>query len=343
MKIIIFILNIPNLLRYYFLRVFNFVIVRIPENIGLYPIKIFFEAIFYLRNLNKLNFSIHKHSHEKKLIKSNLIFPNGLIDHGILKAKINRRWLIDSEDDEIAFLPRRLFWLLYGYTESNLYNIDIYKSYLNRFIFDFSYSITRKNFSPYILSECISNLILFNRALNNNWTVDYYDQILFLTKANKLLVRSIEFRGPFSTCNHILNNFRALYLSRYSIHSKYNGSFFIALWQKISHILFSSNKVFNEGSMHYHYLITSWLFELCICAYETNDIIMLNYIKPYLKSNLDVISIFSKFNKIPLFGDISPDCPVNWLLPISKYANNEEPFLQVGKGSRGWDKIWNCE
>ena len=77
--------------------------------------------------------------------------------------------------------------------------------------------------------------------------------------------------------------------------------------------------------------------------YETNDTIMLNYIKPYLKSNLDLISIFSTFNKIPLFGDISPDCPVNWLLPDSKYANYEEPFLQVGKGSKGWDKIWNCE
>ena len=62
-----------------------------------------------------------------------------------------------------------------------------------------------------------------------------------------------------------------------------------------------------------------------------------------MKSNLDVISIFSKLDTIPLFGDISPDCPINWLLPISKYANNEEPFLLIGKGLRGWDKIWNCE
>ena len=67
---------------------------------------------------------------------------------------------------------------------------------------------------------------------------------------------------------------------------------------------------------------------------------MLNLIQPYLKSHLKMVNWTSSLKSIPLFGDLSPDCPVDWLLPLSFYSNYDYPFENIGKVNRGWDKLW---
>ena len=154
------------------------------------------------------------------------------MDFGIIKTKIQDNWLLDSPDEEISYLPRRLFWLLYELTKVKNPNIELLNNYLYMFINYFNNSFTTKDFPPYILSECISNINLFNRAKNKSWIIQDKNHRNFILLANKLLLKNIEFRGPFSTCNHLVNNFRALYLSSKLIKSKISDEFFYVFGHK---------------------------------------------------------------------------------------------------------------
>lgn len=321
--------------KYIFLRIFNFILLKIPENIFLYPTKLTFYTLLYYKKMFNL-----KSKYNCKISFSKILFPKDFINFGIIKSPVNSNWLINSKDKEISFLPRRLFWLIYELTNNKRSNKNYLFCYLNKFIYDFSEDISTNNFSPYILSECLSNLSLFNRSINKSWLIKDPSYINFIIKGNMLLVRKLEFRGPFSTCNHILNNFRGLYLSYHSILPANQNLFFVDFWERIKLQLFKNNTIIFEGSIHYHFLITRWLFELCICAYEIEDFRMLNLIQPYLKSHLKMVSWTSSLNSIPLFGDLSPDCPVDWLLPLSFYSNYDYPFENIGKVNKGWDKLW---
>ena len=70
---------------------------------------------------------------------------------------------------------------------------------------------------------------------------------------------------------------------------------------------------------------------------------MLYLIEPYLKIHMDVLKIFSNKGFIPIFGDLSPDCPIDWILPIIDYSNKDYPYKFIGEGSKGWDRIWNFD
>ncbi|MBO6971808.1 MAG: hypothetical protein JJ840_07555 [Prochlorococcus marinus CUG1431] len=320
------------------MRLINFLKVRIDENIFLYPTQLIFPSIIYHKKLDKVKLK----TPNKKIIK-NSFSGRILIDHGIVKAEIQDNWLLDSSDEEISYLPRRLFWLIYELTKLNNPNITLLDNYLNKFISYFYDSNYIKYLPPYILSECISNIILFNRAKNKSWIIKDNFHNNFAILACKSLVSNIEFRGSFSTCNHLINNFRALYLSSRLIQRNKDNSFFLVFWEKIKKKVFIKSGKIADGSVHYHFLITRWLFEICICAYELNDYEILNKVNPYLKSNLEIVGYLSRADVLPLFGDLSPDCPVEWLLPIANYVKESCPYSAVGNGTKGWDRIWSFE
>ncbi len=233
--------------------------------------------------------------------------------------------------------------MIYELTESKKNNTEFLDNILNDFLIYFLNNVNRKTFPPYILSECISNIALYNRSKNGDWLIRDNLQLKFIFYANESLIKNIEFRGHFSTCNHILNNFRALYFSSHSIFKSNSNNFLICFLEKITRRIFYPSNILKEGSMHYHLLITRWLFELSICAYEMKDQRMLYLIEPYLKIHMDVLKIFSNRGFIPIFGDLSPDCPIDWILPIIDYSNKDYPYKFIGEGSKGWDRIWNFD
>ena len=333
-----FLFLIFSFFKYYFLRFINFIILRIRENIFLYPIKLQIPSFIYYRKLKKV-----KIYNLKKNIFNYSISERYLLDYGIIKAKIKDNWLLDSPDEEISYLPRRLFWLIYELTKVKNPNMVLLNRYLNEFISYFNNSFTTKDLPPYILSECISNMNLFNRAKNKSWIIQDKNHRNFTLLANKLLIKNIEFRGPFSSCNHLINNFRALYLSSKLIKGNMSEEFFLRFWSQIKSKVFVNNGKIGDGSVHYHFLITRWLFEICICAYEINDQAILNAVNPYLKSNLEIVDLLARSDFLPLFGDLSPDCPIEWLLPISNYVKESSPYSCIGSGSKGWDRIWSFE
>ena len=322
-------------LYYFFLRLKNSIYVRIPENLVLYPIFVFPSAIRYFFKLKNLRSSNYK------FINRRSIFPKVEIDHGIIKSSITKNWLINSLDEEIMFLPRRLFWVIYEITKVENPNLSIFHSYIDQFIMDSNKFLGIKEFPPYILSECIVNLTLYHRAKNNSWIINDLNHERFLISANILLLKNLEFRGPFSTCNHLINNFRALYLFFNSNTNSLEKYFFPNFWYQIRRKVFLPSKKIADGSIHYHFLITRWLFEICICAFESKDEHILSLVNPYLQANLEIIHKLSFKDNIPLMGDLSPDCPMEWLLPLANYSNEKYPYCSIGKGKYGWDRIWN--
>ena len=335
-KKILFLL-IENI-NYFFLRIINSVVIRFNENYFIYPIKFILPSLVYAKILDKVKL-ISKNNKIKKSYTSEGI----ILDHGITKSKLNNDWLIKSSDEEIVYFPRRLFWLIYELTKVKNSNYLKLKYYLDEFITCFSNSLNTHNFPPYILSECISNINLFNRAINKSWEIKESNQRDFILLANRLLVKHLEFRGPFSTCNHLINNFRALYLSSKIIEDHKKSLFYLTFWDQIKNKVFLPNGKIGDGSVHYQFLITRWLFEISIYAYEVKDSIILGQVYPYLSKNLEIVDILSRKNNIPFFGDLSPDCPIEWLYPILKYTRLKYPYKYIGNGSKGWDRIWNLE
>ena len=115
--------------KYYYLRLINFIILRIRENIILYPIKLQIPSFIYYRKLEKV-----KMYNLKKNFYKDSFSERFLLDFGIIKTKIQDNWLLDSPDEEISYLPRRLFWLLYELTKVKNPNIELLNSYLYMFI-----------------------------------------------------------------------------------------------------------------------------------------------------------------------------------------------------------------
>tara|TARA_B100001029_G_C15013687_1_gene425911 strand:- start:158 stop:1174 length:1017 start_codon:yes stop_codon:yes gene_type:complete len=333
-----FLFLIFSFLRYYYLRLVNFIKVRIGESIFLYPINLQIPSYIYYRKLEKVKIYNIKENFFKSAFPKSYLF-----DYGIVKAKIQDNWLLESLDEEISYLPRRLFWLIYELTKVKKPNMGLLNSTLNKFIIYFNNSLTIKDLPPYILSECIANINLYNRAINKSWIIEDKNHKKFTLLANKLLIKHIEFRGPFSSCNHLINNFRALYLSSKLIKNNIGDEFFLRFWTQIKRKVFISGGKIGDGSVHYHFLITRWLFEICICAYEVNDKAILDEVNPYLRSNLEIVDFLTRADSLPLFGDLSPDCPVEWLLPISNYVKESSPYSCVGRSTKGWDRIWSFE
>ena len=116
-----------SFIKYYYLRLINFYLVRILENIFLYPIELILPTFLYYKKLNKVklvNFSKH-------YLKDSLS-ETILIDNGLQRAKIQKNWLFKSCDEEISYSPRRLFWLIYELTKVKKPNILLLNSLLNK-------------------------------------------------------------------------------------------------------------------------------------------------------------------------------------------------------------------
>ncbi len=98
--------------------------------------------------------------------------------------------------------------------------------------------------------------------------------------------------------------------------------------------------VLREHSVHYQYLITSWIVTCYLFSSAYRDIKMEELFKSYLLELFNIIKFFSLTNsykgevEFPLIGDISPDCSVNWVSNLffkrpfeNSFAGLVDPFL----------------
>tara|TARA_B100000780_G_C21117663_1_gene452366 strand:+ start:1122 stop:2909 length:1788 start_codon:yes stop_codon:yes gene_type:complete len=199
----------------------------------------------------------------------------------------------------------------------------------------------------YTSAERLSNICLFSRETSGNWHEIPDDIQVALNIKIKFLAYRLEIL-PGLTGNHVINNARALLLSGHACKNPNAIILSRVILKKYLHKVIDSHGFLREGSSHYQLLICRWLLEMRLVAEEMKDIETIEILKKHIQkvvksSNFFLIGEGSN-KKIPLFGDISPDCDPQWLLhildsPLSSF-NTDLTVRNLDNIDIGWEGLF---
>lgn len=233
-------------------------------------------------------------------------------------------WSVSNDDRESLVYLHRWNWLIQN--ESSLGFVEKDKAFglLNSYLRMFGPLPTGVVSEPYTIAERIVNLVLYNKAAGNGWSLPFSSLQLALRGMASRLKNELEFGGG-ETCtgNHAFNNGRALYI--FGLVSGSPG--YARLGSEIVYHqlpgLLTQDGFLREGSSHYHLIFTRWMLEICLVAFEFDDHDMLHFIECYVANALSKCEFFfvrktydGPLRQFVLSGDISPDCPPCWLTGI---------------------------
>lgn len=279
-------------------RIYNAVCLRLPPLLN-YPLRTLLSIIKYLNSTKQL-------SHKQPLLTSpSLKLPK--LNFGLVHSVPCDHWLLTSSDREISHLPRRGFFLRIESNHRFLFSpsgepLGTYDSWITFLYNSLSHE---SNIQPYLVSESIANIVLtsliYPKILTHSTTS------LYLSSSSRWLLSHLEYSGPLSSCNHLLNNLRAIYLY-YSLQpSKRFDSVSHHILPNILRTVFRNSFYFTEGSIHYLFIITSWLHHIAFFSFQSRDFYTYSRIQPYFFANLSQCHSFAPINNLPPLGDISPD------------------------------------
>jgi len=322
---------------YFVVEIFRFLQRRV---ISRYPILHKFSYPKELKNLVKeLNFG-KKYAHD---IKNSKTSPNKIFTIELITFKLNSEikdiWKLSFDDNEEFLYLHRWHWLLNNSSikENNKEDLMIWGVYQIRSWIRFHKS-NRKlpPMDAYSIGERISNSLLFFRHCSGSWNNVPEDIKSNITQMVGDLVTRIEYYPNDLGGNHVLNNARAIILASYTIQNNKLlevGKFI--LFERLEKI-FDNHGFCREGSSHYHFLLTRWLLEIRMASVEFDDLDLVEKISVFINRALKALEFFIVSTKknvsFPLYGDISPDCPPDWLKNLifsklvgySKHSNSSD-------------------
>jgi hypothetical protein len=200
----------------------------------------------------------------------------------------------------------------------------------------------------YTLGERISNALLFARLESGSWQslpVDITESLILMADT---LSERLEYFIPSATCNHPLNNARALYFAGKCLGVPRFSELAVAIISERLNSILDIDGFLREGSSHYHFLVTRWLLEIQFTANEFNDKPVLNLIRHPISLAIKRCLFFlvestSERFSLPLIGDVSPDCEPAWLidLPYSSLSRGSIPGIKtLSRDLKGWASLW---
>ena len=154
---------------------------------------------------------------------------------------------------------------------------------------------------------------------------------------------------PGLSGNHVINNSRALLLSGHVCKNLNAIILSRSILKNYLPKVLGTHGFLREGSSHYQLLICRWLLEMRFIAEELNDLETIEILKEYIPNVLKASKFFliekDRERKIPLFGDISPDCDPLWLQyilesPLSLF-NNKLAISSLKNEDRGWAGLFS--
>jgi Heparinase II/III-like protein len=189
----------------------------------------------------------------------------------------------------------------------------------------------------YTLSERIANWILGAIAAGS---MPLSDRIVgSVVSQAEHLKQHLEYYGPRLTGNHLSNNGRALYAAGIvSGHSDLAAAGRDILIQEEKR-LFSESGFLREGSSHYQFLVTRNFDEILFLARASGDESFERALTARVQRMRDACAFFlvrgGQQCRLPLIGDISPDCSPEWLLGIASDTPSGWRSLFPEAGGRG--------
>lgn len=260
-------------------------------------------------------------------------------------------WEKEFEDDEDFSSLHRFDWLLLTLSQ---YDREKYVSlgkwgtkFVNEwYAQDFAKGNDGLIWDSYTVSERICNSIIFYH-LTKSQPIELVKKGLISSVS--YLKDNLEYYGQF-TGNHIFNNGRAIYIA--------GCAFDVKDWQVLGELiilreiklLVTEDGFLREGSSHYHFLFTRWVLEIVFFAKITGKYKLVNKLSSDVERLIERCSFFLIYNKrledwnIPLFGDISPDFPPEWLISLP-WSELTSPFysstnLCLAPKQRGWSDLF---
>nr|BDT26857.1 hypothetical protein BHI3_03230 [Bacteriovorax sp. HI3] len=189
-------------------------------------------------------------------------------------------------------------------------------------------------FESYSISERITSWIFFLVFSKGVINIDENDIKLIsksIIKQLNYLAQNLEFKGQL-TNNHILKNAMALYVGGAFLSDekiKELGKVII-IAEYDEHI---TDGYLQEDSTHYQFIVTRWFIEVFHASKIAKDYEFQKWLEPRLKNLLGVCrKTFLQNGTGPLFGDISPDFPVETFMSY--------PFIDIEKKSP-WSFLLN--
>jgi hypothetical protein len=261
-----------------------------------------------------------------------------------IKIDKSPKWKHNFEDEEYFFSLHRWNWLLISISENKPvptfeWGITVIRSWID----EMGVIPNTKASESYSVGERIVNLLLFSRITRNKWDDLPTDINKFILENINYLMNNLEFYGKNLTGNHLFNNARALYITSKVYGLKYLEKFSKKIIKERLNTLITDDGFLREGSSHYHFLFTRWVFELYLISYEFGD----KKFNAFLENELE--SLISKCNffivesnneiQMPLFGDVSPDFDPEWLIDIPiLWRGLKNKNLNIYK-LKGWSNL----
>jgi len=288
------------------------------------------------KSYNKLLKIISKHNHKLKykLFNNKFSYKNkkNIFYLNIFKNKyyfISNQWNEKNKftDREIFYYKIRFNWLFF---DNDHLSTNIKINLIISFIIN--YNLFKSD--AYGLSERISNWIMFLQS--NKKYISLKNRELIeqsIKKQLNILINKIEFYNE-KTNNHILSNTKAIFLYILYFDNNEHSVLCKELFNFLSKHIFFKSGILNEGSSHYHLLISKHIIEiLYFNETKKNDILSEKNTNFFLKvlKNIYVVCITED---IVNFGDSTPELPIKYLklLPfISKKLFNIEYSVSFKK------------
>jgi hypothetical protein len=156
------------------------------------------------------------------------------------------------------------------------------------------------------------------------------DQTLsILAKHGPAIASRLEYQGEHNTSNHLSNNGRGLYRLGLALGlSDCTGRGADILLKEAERIFLPSG-VLREGSSHYHLLLTRNYADAWLAA-RKHKRAEERPLREIVKRALSVIPALTLPGRFPLIGDISPDCPPDYLSGLWGACSGWTALLPTG-------------
>lgn len=235
-------------------------------------------------------------------------------------------------DPEIYNSVNRWYWLIYDYKSLNERSINEGLQLVSNWILS---NPCQNNLSwePYACSERISSFSIFYilKKSYKDYKVEVKQNLLiknfYIETINKL-TNNLEYYPKGITYNHVVNNLKGIVMSSILIDQNDLAIKSFNLLIKELDIVIDDEGFLREGSSHYQLIFCRWLCELNYFLIKSDNEIFLEKLNPYLIKIFKATHFFfvkdeNNIVNMPLFGDLSPDFSVEWMITyFNKGANN---------------------
>jgi len=251
---------------------------------------------------------------------TNIIPSRIKINSTYLDIDKSPHWEHNFEDEEFYFSLHRWNWLLISISENKImptfeWGITMARSWIN----EMGIIPNTVASESYSVGERIVNFLLFSRITRNKWGALPKDINSFILNSTDYLINNLEYYGENNTGNHLFNNARALYITSKVYNIKSLEKYSKKIIRERLNALITKDGFLREGSSHYHFLFTRWVFELFLISLEFRDLKFNTFLEDELENLINKCNFFlidNNSKQLPLFGDVSPDFDPEWLIDI---------------------------